>query len=560
MEAENQHIEYKLQLNDKLEREAVAFLNSRLGGDLYIGVKDNGEVVGIDDADKCQLEVSDRLKNNILPSCLGLYEVLVEQADGKNIIHVVVSEGLEKPYYIRQYGMSPQGCYLRIGSGVKPMNIQMIEGLFGSRAKASLRNIPSPRRLNHSFQQLKIYYSEHGYEINDSFLENLDLYTNEGKLNMVAYLLADNNNLSVRVAKYAGKDKCDLIENEEYGYCSLLKVTDRLLEKVNIENRTLTKITSNRRIEKRLIDAVALREALINAIVHNDYTTEEAPVVEIFSDRLTITSFGGLVNGLSQDEFFRGRTLPRNRELMRVFRDMQWVEHLGSGMHRILRAYGSEIFTISDHFVEVCFRFEDGEEIEVEPILPDEITERQRNIIDLILLDEPINERLNERLNLSQAEMAKRLGVSVSTLRRELKILENNGIIRHVGGKRSGHWVLGQEAEETGQETMENGQKTSENGQKTSENGQKTSENGQKTNSWLDEISQKDDLKKDQKDLLIAIMKQIENDDKVTQHTLVLATGKVRATVQKYLQYLVENDYIVRVGPNKGGRWQINEG
>ena len=97
MEAENQHIEYKVQLNDKLEREVVAFLNSRLGGDLYIGVKDDGEVVGIGDADKCQLAVSDRLKNNILPSCLGLYEVLVEQIGGKNIIHVVVSEGLEKP-------------------------------------------------------------------------------------------------------------------------------------------------------------------------------------------------------------------------------------------------------------------------------------------------------------------------------------------------------------------------------------------------------------------------------------------------------------------------------
>ena len=110
-----------------------------------------------------------------------------------------------------------------------------------------------------------------------------------------------------------------------------------------------------------------------------------------------------------------------------------------------------------------------------------------------------------------------------------------------------------------GQKTSENGQKTSENGQKTSENGQKTSENGQKTYSWLDEISQKDDLKKDQKDLLIAIMKQIENDDRVTQNTLVSATGKVRATVQKYLQYLVENDYIVRVGPDKGGRWQIND-
>ncbi|MDO5340827.1 MAG: helix-turn-helix domain-containing protein, partial [Bacteroidia bacterium] len=73
----------------------------------------------------------------------------------------------------------------------------------------------------------------------------------------------------------------------------------------------------------------------------------------------------------------------------------------------------------------------------------------------------------------------------------------------------------------------------------------------------LDEISQKDDLKKDQKDLLIAIMKQIENDDRVTQNALVSATGKVRATVQKYLQYLVENKYICRVGSDKGGRWKI---
>ena len=279
-------------------------------------------------------------------------------------------------------------------------------------------------------------------------------------------------------------------------------------------------------------------------------------------------------------------------------------------MHRILRAYGSEIFTISDHFVEVCFRFEEGEEIEVGPInLPSEITERQRNILDLILHDDPINERLNERLNepinerlnLSQAEIAKRLSISVSTLRRELKILENNGIIRYVGSKRSGHWVLGQETEETGQETeetgqetvengqktsengqktsengqktsengqktsengqktSENGQKTSENGQKTSENGQKTSENGQKTFNWLDEISQKDDLKKDQKDLLIAIMKQIENDGRVTQNALASVTGKARTTVQKYLQFLVENKYISRVGSDKGGRWQINE-
>ena len=451
MEHENQHVEYKERLNDKLEREAVAFLNSRLGGDLYIGVTDNGEVIGVDNVDQCQLAASDRLKNNILPSCLGLYEVLSEQIEGKDIVHIVVTEGREKPYYIRQYGMSPQGCFIRIGAGIKPMDIQMIEGLFGSRTKDSLRNIPSPRHTEHGFQYLKIYYAEHGFEINDNFLQNLDLYTGEGKLNMVAYLLADKNSLSVRVAKYAGKDKCDLIENEEFGYCSLLKITDRLLEKVNIENRTLAKITSGKRLEKRLVDPVALREALVNAIVHNDYTTEEAPLVEIFSDRMTITSYGGLVNGLSKEEFFAGRTFPRNRELMRVFRDMQWVEHLGSGMHRILRAYGPEIFTISDHFVEVCFRFCSEEGFEPindtnEPIkrinMYEQLTERQRSIIMLIQECTPINEPINEPINVSRSKMAEQLGMTVSTLRRELKQLQDMGLIQRVGSRKTGRWEL----------------------------------------------------------------------------------------------------------------------
>ena len=71
MQLENQYIEYKERLNDKLEREVVGFLNSKLGGDMYIGVADNGQIIGVDNADAIQLAISDRLKNNILPSCLG---------------------------------------------------------------------------------------------------------------------------------------------------------------------------------------------------------------------------------------------------------------------------------------------------------------------------------------------------------------------------------------------------------------------------------------------------------------------------------------------------------
>lgn len=356
---ENDKTEFKSILNEKLERVVISFLNSKTGGDLYIGVADDGTILGVDNADKMQLAITDRLKNNISPTCLGLFDVYSEGLDGKTVIHIVVSSGTEKPYYLKSFGMSPAGCYMRIGNGVKPMEISIIDKLYASRTRNSLRNIASPRYASHSFAQLKIYYQERGYELNDAFIQNLDLYAADGKYNYVAYLLADVNSVSIKVAKYLGVDKCDLIENEEYGFCSLVKATERVLDKLEIENKTFTKITgAAKRLEHRMIDRIALREAFINAMVHNDYSREVPPLVEIYSNRLVITSYGGLIEGLSEDDFFSGRSMPRNRELMRVFRDLELVEHLGSGMHRILNAYNRSIFHLSENFIEIVFPLE----------------------------------------------------------------------------------------------------------------------------------------------------------------------------------------------------------
>ena len=71
------------------------------------------------------------------------------------------------------------------------------------------------------------------------------------------------------------------------------------------------------------------RQALINAIVHNDFTREIPPVFEIFSDRMEFTSYGGLISGQSKEDFFSCSSMPRNRELMRVFKDVGLVEQLG---------------------------------------------------------------------------------------------------------------------------------------------------------------------------------------------------------------------------------------
>jgi len=356
---EDDKTELKSVLNEKLEKEVVSFLNSKSGGDIYIGVADDGTVLGVDNANKIQLVISDRIKNNILPTCLGLFDIYTEEVETKTVVHVVVTRGTEKPYYLRSFGMSPTGCFIRVGSGIQPMTVDMIDRLYASRTRNSLRNIVSPRYAQHTFTQLKIYYEERGFQLTDAFIQNLDLFTADGKFNYVAYLLADVNSVSIKVAKYAGVDKRDLVENEEYGNCSLIKATERVLDKLEIENRTFTKITgAARRQERKMINRIALREAFINAIVHNDYTREVSPLVEIFSNRLVVTSYGGLVEGLSVDEFFSGRSMPRNRELMRVFHDLDFVEQLGSGMNRILNAYDKSIFHLSDNFIEIVFPFE----------------------------------------------------------------------------------------------------------------------------------------------------------------------------------------------------------
>jgi predicted HTH transcriptional regulator len=86
-------------------------------------------------------------------------------------------------------------------------------------------------------------------------------------------------------------------------------------------------------------------------MVHNDYSSNAVPTVEIFSDRITITSYGGLPEGLARESFFECCSMPRNRELMRVFHDVGLVEQLGSGMGRILNAYDRSVFKFVGNFL-----------------------------------------------------------------------------------------------------------------------------------------------------------------------------------------------------------------
>lgn len=184
---ENNRIEYKRELTEGLEKEVVAFLNYKDGGVIYMGIDSGGEIIGVSDCDKIQLVVKDRLKNNIQPSIMGLFDITHEKREGVDIIRITVAGGLEKPYYLKKYGMTEKGCYLRVGSAAEPMNQEMIEYLYGKRVHNTIGRMVSPR-LDLTFEQLKIYYDTRSLKLNDAFMANLELLTPEGKPNMAAYL------------------------------------------------------------------------------------------------------------------------------------------------------------------------------------------------------------------------------------------------------------------------------------------------------------------------------------------------------------------------------------
>lgn len=432
---EDKRNEFKIKLTDSLEKEVIAFLNTE-GGNIFIGIDDKGNINGVTgNIDLLQRTIKDRIKDNIMPSTLGLFDVVVNELNGRKYIQIIVAKGAERPYYLRGMGMTPDSCFIRVGSAVESMNGETILNLFSKRARNSLKNIKSPKQ-NLEFKTLKIYYQENGFDINDNFLKKLDFYDDNDDFNYIAYLLSDNNNISVQFAKYAGDDVYNLIENEDFGFCSLIKITDNILNKIMIENKTYTKIETPVRKEIKMYDYNAVKELITNALVHNDWCNGYSPKFEMFDNKLVISSNGGIQEGVSQEEFLEGFSNPRNPELMRIFRDLNFVEQLGTGIQRVLKTYDKSIFEFFPNYIRVTVPFNNNEfkdNNEVSENVPfKSFNNLQKSIIKLIM-DKPL---------ITQDELARLLDVNKRTIIRNFKILIEGGYIERVGANKNGYWKV----------------------------------------------------------------------------------------------------------------------
>jgi len=446
IEVENDLVEFKVKLNESLEKEAVAFLNAN-GGDIYIGVKNNGEVVGIPNIDKVQLQVKDRLVFGISPSILSLISMTTEKFSDKLVLKITLKEGTEKPYYIKEKGLSESGAFIRIGTSSHPMTQKMIYAFQTKSFPKSLINIEAPEQ-ELTFAELFIHYRRYNKPLNDNtFAKTLNFLTSGGKYNYLAYLMADNNQISVRFARFndAG-GRFELVEKGiEYGNCCLITAIQRILDRFEVENITLSKLTgAPHRIDKRLVNAKCLREVIINAFAHNDYSYGMLPICEVFQNRFAIRSYGGLVPQLTINEFFLGVSALRNPELMRILKDVELVEALGFGIRGILEVYHRNIFEFTDNTMYVQFPFDKDvmeSKDEVRGISKVESRGISRGKSRGISRGK-ILELITENSKISVRELAEIIGLSVKGVEKNILILKREGVLSRTTDTKSGEWTV----------------------------------------------------------------------------------------------------------------------
>lgn len=226
------------------------------------------------------------------------------------------------------------------------------------------------------------------------------------------------------------------MENYEFGYCSLIKATYRVLEKFRTENKIYAKITYPERKEQPMYDYKAVREVIVNAIVHNDWSNEYPPKFEFFSDRLEISSFGGIQNEFTEEEFLQGYSAPKNPELMRVFKDLELVEHLGTGIRRILKRYDKSIYHFFPHFIRVSIKYNQNE------FKYDNQNSNKMVYSNLSKIQEGIIGLIEDNPNTTQEVMANLLGVTSRTIRNNMKHLIENNYIQRIGADKNGKWIV----------------------------------------------------------------------------------------------------------------------
>ena len=333
---ESEIIELKEIYTTDLKKEIVPFANTN-GGTIYIGVQDNGTIVGVDHADFVIQQIANSIRDSIRPDISMFTSIELLKDENKSYIKVTVDSGMKKPYYLSDKGLKPTGVYVRSGTTSAPasedairMMIKMTDGDSFETNRSLIQEL--------TFNSLSKEMERRKLEFTGVQMKNLGILSSDGIFTNMGLLVSDQCRHSIKFAVFQGTDKLVFKDRKEFTG-SLFEQLAEVYKTIDFYNGTMASFHDLLRTDERDYPEDAVREALLNAIVHRDYSFSGSTFINLYSDRLEFISLGGLVPGLSLEAAMLGASQSRNEKLANLFYRMKLIEAYGTGISKIISCY-----------------------------------------------------------------------------------------------------------------------------------------------------------------------------------------------------------------------------
>lgn len=432
---------------DDIKKEIIAFANCN-GGKLYIGVQDDGTVVGLDNPDGTALQISNMVRDAIKPDITMFlhYETLEE--DGKKIVVVDIQRGTDRPYYIAKKGMRPEGVYVRQGYSAVPATDaairQMIKETDGDRFEA-MRSMNQELTFEVAEKEFQLRKVEFGIQQ----MRTLKLIDKDGLYSNLAMLLSDQCVHTIKVAVFQGKDQTVFKDRREFSG-ALMKQMNDVYDYIDFHNQTHATIEKLLRIDVRDYPEIAVREALLNLLIHRDYAFSASALISIYEDRMEFVSIGGLMPGIDLEDVMAGISICRNPDLANVFYRLHLIEAYGTGISKIIGAYADVaekpvIETTRNTFKVILPNINAmREKVRIsEPEAKEENPETNKeDTQELSSEEEQVLEYAGKHEDFTKNDVVSLLKVSASTAARVIRGLVERNFLKRNGKARNTYYTL----------------------------------------------------------------------------------------------------------------------